>query len=59
MAKNRRIRPLAGAICRVLDDGELSKRLGEQLGKDVEEQFCRGRYLEEYLSLYREMLREA
>ena len=59
LAKNRRIRPLAGAICRVLDDGELSKRLGEQLGKDVEGQFCRGRYLEEHLRLYREMLGEA
>lgn len=59
VARNRRIRPLAGAICRVLADRELSKRLGEQLGKDVEGHFCRGRCAEEHLRLYREMLAES
>ena len=52
----QRIRPLASAIVRLLEDRGLARRLGEQLGQDIEQSFSPGRALPAHLELYRQIL---
>jgi len=49
----RRIRPLATAIVRLLDDGDLAQRLAEQLAKDLGGAFSGVPLLPGYLEIYR------
>ena len=52
----QRIRPLASAIVRLLEDRGLAQRLGEELGQDIEQLFARGRALPAHLELYQQIL---
>jgi len=53
---SRRIRPLAGAIARLLDDGNLAGELGERLAQDINSSFVPGGSLSAHLSLYQNIL---
>jgi len=52
----QRIRPLAGAIVRLLEDRSFAKRLAEQLTRDICNVFPPGRALPAHLELYQRIL---
>ena len=51
----RRIRPLATAIVRVLENRDLAGRLAKQLSKDMGKAFCGGDLLAEHVGVYGEV----
>ena len=52
----RRIRPLAAAIVRLLEDRDLAQKLGQQLAKDMREVFSGARLLPAHLEVYGQIL---
>ncbi len=52
----RRIRPLATAIVRLLEDRDLSQKLGQQLAKDMREVFSGAKLLPAHLEVYGQVL---
>ncbi len=52
----RRIRPLATAIVRLLEDRDLAQELGQQLAKDMREVFSGAKLLPAHLEVYGQIL---
>ena len=53
---SQRIRPLAGAIARLLEDRDLAKQLASRLARDIDSSFPPGRSLPAHLQLYQNIL---
>ncbi len=52
----RRIRPLATAIVRVLEDRDLAQKLGQQLAKDMRGAFSGAKLLKAHLEVYSQIM---